>query len=172
MLSPTELRGQVGRGRGKMVLYCDVLKLNLVSLTSNNPVVRCCSINIVNVPSGQYTHKNATNLQQTSKSICCNNLSAGCARTGCPKLVDKLLQACSRLATRLMNSTALLQVVPTTLLSGCKSTSCESQTWYNLTKKQLVDKLVTSLLRAQLVDKMWDFYVCTISYIYNLNFKD
>jgi hypothetical protein len=26
---------------------------------------------------------------------------------------------------------------------------------------QLVDKLATSMLRTHLVDKLWDFYVCT-----------
>ena len=32
----TEVRGQVVRGRGKIVLYCDVSKLSLVSLTSKH----------------------------------------------------------------------------------------------------------------------------------------
>ena len=58
----------------------------------------------------------------------------GCARTGCPKLVDKLLQAFTRLATSLMNSRALLQVVPTTC--------------YRAASQQLVNKLcVTNLVQ-------------------------
>ena len=98
-----------------------------------------------------YTRKNAqlvTNLQQTCSKLCWNNLLTGCARTGCPKLVDKLLQACSRLATSLMNSTALLQVVPTTCYRAAinnLSTSCESQTWHDLRKWQHCYKLVDKL---------------------------
>ena len=45
---------------------------------------------------------------------CSNNLSTGCVRTACSQLVDKLSTACWQLSTRLLSSTDLLQVVPTT----------------------------------------------------------
>jgi hypothetical protein len=45
-----------------------------------------------------YTSKNAqvvTNLQQTCSNECCSdNLSTGCVRIACSKLVDKLSMAC------------------------------------------------------------------------------
>ena len=67
----------------------------------------------------------ASLLQQLVDRMCSHWLS--------PKLVDKLLQACSRLATSSMNSTALsIQVVPTTC--------------YRAASQQLVNKLwVTNL---------------------------
>ena len=46
--------------------------------------------------------------------FCSNNLTTGCVRTACSQLVDKLSTTCSQLATRLLNSTDLLQVVATT----------------------------------------------------------
>ena len=56
-------------------------------------------------------NKPAADLQQ----VCWNKLVARFIRTACSQLVDKLLQACSRLATSSINSTALLHwVVPTT----------------------------------------------------------
>jgi hypothetical protein len=48
------------------------------------------------------------------QQCCSNNLSTGCVRTACSQLVDKLSTACWQLATRLLSSTDLLQVVPTT----------------------------------------------------------
>jgi hypothetical protein len=41
-------------------------------------------------------------------------LSTGCVHTACSQLVDKLSTACWQLATGLLSSTDLLQVVPTT----------------------------------------------------------
>jgi hypothetical protein len=41
-------------------------------------------------------------------------MSTGCVHTACSQLVDKLSTACWQLATRLLSSTDLLQVVPTT----------------------------------------------------------
>ena len=84
-----------------------------------------------------YTRKNAqlvTNLQQTcSKSVattCWQDVLALVV----PSLLTRLLQACSRLATSLMNTTALLQVCSNNLLSGCN--------------QQLVNKLwVTNLVQ-------------------------
>ena len=124
-----------------------------------------------------YTRKNAqlvTNLQQTcSKSVattCWQDVLALVV----PSLLTRLLQACSRLATSLMNPTALLQVCSNNLLSGLqlnqqlvnklwvtnlvqldKITALLQTCWQACYK--LVDKLVTSLLRAQLVDKLCVF---------------
>ena len=105
-----------------------------------------------NRPLDWYTRKNAQlviNLQQTcSKSVgttCWQDVLALVV----PSLLTRLLQACSRLAyTSLMNSTALLQVVPTTC--------------YRAASQQLVNKLwVTNLIQLdkitallQLVDKL------------------
>ena len=85
----------------------------------------CRTVGPLKIRKTNYTRKNAqlvTNLQQT-----CSKLVARFIRTACSQLVDKLLQACSRLATSLMNSTALLQVVPTTC--------------YRAASQQLVNKL-------------------------------
>jgi hypothetical protein len=60
-----------------------------------------------------YTRKNAqvvTNVQQT----CGNAVSTTCQEYVFALLVDKLSTACWQLATRLLSSTDLLQVVPTT----------------------------------------------------------
>ena len=69
-----------------------------------------------------------------------------------PSLLTRLLQACSRLATSLMDSTALLQVCSNNLLSGCKSTTCQQvvshklgTTWQN---SSIATNLLTSLLQA------------------------
>jgi hypothetical protein len=43
-----------------------------------------------------------------------NNLSTGCVRTVCCQLVEKLPTTCWQLATRLLSSTDLSQVAPTT----------------------------------------------------------
>jgi hypothetical protein len=59
-----------------------------------------------------YTRKNAqvvTNLQQT-----CYNAVAAMYSHSCSQLVDKLSTACWQLATRLLSSADLLQVVPMT----------------------------------------------------------
>ena len=61
------------------------------------------------------THEKTHNLYQTCNRLVATSLLQDLfALLACSQLVDKLLQACSRLATSLMNSTALLQVVPTT----------------------------------------------------------
>jgi hypothetical protein len=67
--------------------------------------------------SSPYTCKNPqviTKQQETWKQCCFNNLLSGCVRSACSQLVDKLLKACWQLATRLLSSTNLLQVVPIT----------------------------------------------------------
>jgi hypothetical protein len=90
---------------------------------------------------------------------CSNNLSTGCVRTACSQLVDKLSTACWQLATRLSNSTDLLQVVPTAIQQFVNKLWVTSL--YKITEfLQLVDKLATCLLRTHLVNKLWDFYVC------------
>ena len=61
------------------------------------------------------THVKTHKLLQTwSMQTCFNNLSTGCVRTACSQIVVKLSTACSQLATSLLSSTDLLQVVPTT----------------------------------------------------------
>ena len=104
-------------------------------------VFTCCTWSLLDLQEGHsfavYTRKNAqlvTNLHQTcSKSVattCWQDVLALVV----PSLLTRLLQACSRLATSLMNSTALLQVCSNNLLSGCN--------------QQLVNKLwVTNLVQ-------------------------
>jgi hypothetical protein len=84
------------------------------------------------------------------------------------QLVDKLLTTCWQLATRLLSSTDLLQVVPTTCCYRPAIQQFVNKLWvttlWQLDKTtallQLVDKLATSLLRTHLVDQLWDLYVC------------
>ena len=78
------------------------------------------------------------------------------------QFVTSLQQTCSKLGELNSRVTSCFNNLP----SSCKSTTCQQvvsnklgTTWITALL-QLVDKLVTSLLRAQLVDKMWDFYVC------------
>ena len=47
------------------------------------------------------------------------------------------------------------------LLSSCNSTTSQEQLDRISALLQLVDKLATSLLRKHLVDKLWDFHVCS-----------
>jgi hypothetical protein len=113
------------------------------------------------------TRKNAqvvTNLQQT-----CSNAvptTTGCVRTACSQLVDKLSTACWQLASRLLNSTGmqtcymLFQQLVIVLQFNNLSTSCVWQPSNNLMKQQHRYSFVTSL-RTHLVDKLWDFYVCS-----------
>ena len=94
----------------------------------------CCNLRVL---VAVYTRKNAqlvTNLQQTCSKLVGTSLLQDFIRTACSLIVDKLLQACGRLATSLMNSTALLQVIPTTC--------------YRAVSQQLVNKLwVTNLVQ-------------------------
>ena len=76
------------------------------------------------------------------------------------QLVDKLLQTCSRLATSLMNSIALLQVTTCQQIVSNKLAT----TWQNNSIVTTCWQVVTSLLRTQLVDKLWDFYVYWLNY--------
>ena len=75
--------------------------------------------------------------------------------------------ACWQLATRLLSSTDLLQVVPTT----CYRPAIQqfvNKLWLATLQEldkitallQFVDKFAASLLRTHLVGKLWDFYVC------------
>jgi hypothetical protein len=82
-----------------------------------------------------------------------------------------LFPTCWQLAKRLLSSTDLLQAVPTTCYRPAIQQFVNKlwvTTLYQLDKitalLQLVDKLATSLLRTHLVDKLWDFYVCTQSH--------
>ena len=109
-------------------------------------------------------NKPAADLQQA----CFNKLVARFIRTVCcSQLVDKLLQACSRLATSL-NSTALLQVVPTIcywaasqqLVNWQVVSSKLGTTWQNNSTAtscwQTCYKLVVNTT-------CWDFYVCSLT---------
>ena len=109
-------------------------------------------------------HEKKAGPLSTHNLYCCNNLLTRCARTGCPKLVDKLLdkpaadllqawwtqQPCYKLFQKLVIGLKVNKLWVTNLIQLDKITAL----------LQLVDKLVTSLLRTQLVDKIWDFYVC------------
>jgi hypothetical protein len=120
-----------------------------------------------------YTRKNArvaTNLQQT----CSNAVPTTCQQdvfallapsllTSCQRLIDNLLQGCWSQQT----CYKLFQQLAIVLQFNNLSTSCEWQPCSNLMKfeitwlLQLVDKFATSMLRTHLVDKLWDFYVCS-----------
>ena len=106
---------------------------------------------------------------------CSNNLSTGCVRTACSQLVDKLLTACRQLATRFLSSTDLLQVVPTTCYRPAVQQFLDKlwvTTLWQLDRiaalLQLVDQLAASLLQTHLVEKLWDFHVCTHAQISHL----
>jgi hypothetical protein len=73
--------------------------------------------------------------------------------TSCQRLVDNLLQGCWAQQT----CYKLFQQLVIVLQFNNFSTSCEWQP----ALLQLVDELATSLLRTYLVDKLWDFYVCS-----------
>ena len=113
-----------------------------------------------------YTRKNAqlvTNLQQTACSQLVDKFAL---------LVPSLLTSCYKPAAdlryKLDELNSLVTSCSNNLLRGCNR-QLVNKLWVTklvqlvkiTTLRQLVDKLVTSLLRAQLVDKMWDFYVCT-----------
>ena len=83
----------------------------------------------------RYTRKNAQLV--TTLQQTCSKLVARFIRNACSQLVDKLQQVASnKLGTNWQNNS-----IATTCWQAC----------------------YTSLLRTQLVDKMWDFYVCTLS---------
>ena len=116
-----------------------------------------------------YTRKNAqlvTNLQQTCSKLVGTNLLQD--------LFARLVPACWQVATSLQQTCCKLDEL-NSLVTSCSNNllSCCNQQLVNklwvtylvqLDKitalLQLVDKLVTSLLRTQLFDKLWDFYVC------------
>ena len=94
------------------------------------------------------------NLQQTYT----NAVPTTCQQDVLAMLVPSLLTSCQRLADNLLQGyrPATQQFVNklwvTTLWQLDKITAL----------LQLVDKLATSLLQTRLVDKLWDFYMCTL----------
>jgi hypothetical protein len=101
-----------------------------------------------------------------------NRMCSHCLFPACWQVVNGLLTTCYKVVelnrlTRLLNSTDLLQVVPTTCYRPAIQHVVNKlwvTTLWQLDKitalLQLVDKLATSLLRTHLVDKSWQFYVC------------
>ncbi len=82
------------------------------------------------------------------------------------QLVNKLFQQ----AWYKLLSTSCYNVVPTTCYKSASQQVVTSLMTTSLLQVveitsllQLVDKLATSLFRQQLVDKMWDFYVCSFN---------
>jgi predicted metalloendopeptidase len=67
--------------------------------------------------------------------------------TSCQRLADNLLQGYRPATQQFVN-----KLWVTTLWQLDKITAL----------LQLVDKLATSLLQTRLVDKLWDFYMCTL----------
>ena len=67
-----------------------------------------------------------------------------------------LHQACSELVVTACYKSASQQVVTSLMMTSLLQVDKRT------TSLQLVDKLATSLFSQQLVNKMWDFYVCTI----------
>ena len=90
-----------------------------------------------------------TNLQQTCSKSAATNVLTGCASHWLSEACwHKLLQACSRLATSLMNSTPCLQVCSNNLSSGCKSTTCQQVVNHKLGTTWQNNSTATSLLQA------------------------
>ena len=64
-----------------------------------------------------WSEKSSPNSEAKMQQTCSNAVPTivnRCVHTACSQLVDKLSMACSQLVTRLLSSTDLLQVVPTT----------------------------------------------------------
>jgi hypothetical protein len=105
------------------------------------------------------THVKTHKLQQTCSRVVAmlfqqlvNRMCSHCLFPACwqvvNELVNKLLQGCRAQQT----CYKLFQQLVIVLQFNNLSTSCERQPCSNL---------ITSLLRTHLVDKLWDFYVCT-----------
>ena len=126
------------------------------------------------------TRKNAqlvTSLQQTCIASLHNNLLTGCARTGCPKLVDKLLQACSRLAQAWWTQQPCYKFVTTTCYRAASQQLVNTLWVTNLVQLDKITALLQTCWQAcyKLVASTtcWQvvrFYVCTWNEIFEATF--
>ena len=102
-----------------LILSPMLIQISILILTLIPSLIRMTTQLLAESRYTHYTRKNAqlvTNLQLTCIKLVGTSLLQDLFALLLPSLLtnDKLIQACSRLATSLMNSTALLQVVPTT----------------------------------------------------------